>query len=219
MISSIVGTEGRACQPVNGLSTPVYSGRVPHWINLANLFTLVRMACVPFAVHAILREQHGRALAIVLVGGVTDIIDGTLARRFGMATSVGAYLDPITDKIFLSAVYICLAAISSVPWWLVIEIFSRDFLILAGCGAAILLLHMRQFPPSVWGKASTFLQIFCALLVMIGNASPASGASRWAAALFWPVAALTAFSGIHYLWRGLFLLRNSASGQTGAPCV
>ena len=108
-----------------------------------------------------------------------------------------------TDKIFLSAVYISLAAISRVPRWLVIEIFARDFLILAGCGAAILALHIHKFPPSVWGKASTFLQILCALVVMIGNAAPDSGASRWAAALFWPVAALTAFSGIHYLWRGL----------------
>ena len=176
---------------------------MPRWVNLANLFTLIRLACVPFAVHAILREQHGRALVIVLAGGVTDIIDGTLARRFGMGTRVGAYLDPITDKIFLSAVYISLAAISRVPRWLVIEIFARDFLILASCGAAILALHIHKFPPSVWGKASTFLQILCALVVMIGNAAPDSGASRWAAALFWPVAALTAFSGIHYLWRGL----------------
>ncbi len=181
---------------------PDYSERVPLWLNIANLLTLVRLACVPFAVHTIVRQEHGRALAIVLFGGLTDTLDGTLARRFGMATSVGAYLDPITDKIFLSAVYIALATISSVPWWLVIEIFTRDFLILAASGAAILFLRMRHFPPSVWGKASTFLQIFCALAVMIGNAAPDSAASRWAGALIWPVAFLTAFSGMHYLWRG-----------------
>jgi cardiolipin synthase len=175
---------------------------VARWLNIANLLTLVRLACVPFAVHAILRQEPGRALAIVLFGGLTDTLDGTLARRFGMATSVGAYLDPITDKIFLSAVYIALATISSVPWWLVIEIFLRDFLILAASAAAILFLHVRHFPPSVWGKASTFLQILCALVVMIGNAAPDSVASRWAGALIWPVAVLTAFSGIHYVWRG-----------------
>jgi cardiolipin synthase len=177
--------------------------RVPRWLNLANLFTLIRLACIPFAVQAILRQQHERALAIVLAAGLTDTIDGTLARRFGMATRVGAYLDPITDKLFLGAVYISLAVISSVPKWLVIEIFARDFLILAASGAAMLFLRMRQFPPSVWGKASTFLQILCALVVMIGNAAPDSGAQRWAAALMWPVAILTAFSGVHYLWRAL----------------
>ncbi len=120
-----------------------------------------------------------------------------------MTTSVGAYLDPIVDKLFLSAVYISLAMISSVPWWLVVEIFSRDFLILASCGAAILFLRLRRFPPSIWGKASTFLQILCALLMMIGNAAPHSAAAPWSGVLIWPVAILTGFSGIHYLWRGI----------------
>jgi len=175
---------------------------VPRWLNIANLLTLARLAAVPFAVHAILTYQHGRALAIVLVAGLTDTVDGALARRFGMATSVGAYLDPIVDKLFLSAVYISLAMIGSVPWWLVIETFSRDFLILALSGAAILFLRMRRFPPSIWGKTSTFLQILCALVVMIANANPDSVAAWWARALFWPVAILTGWSGIHYLWRG-----------------
>src|SRR5258708_40035081 len=93
---------------------------VPPWLNAANLFTLVRLAAVPFAVQAILLEHHGRALAIVLAAGLTDAVDGALARHFGMATSVGAYLDPIVDKLFLSAIYISLATVSSVPWWLVI---------------------------------------------------------------------------------------------------
>jgi cardiolipin synthase len=176
---------------------------VPPWLNLANLFTLARLAAVPFAVRAILVGQHGRALAIVLAAGLSDTVDGALARRFDMTTSVGAYLDPIVDKLFLSAVYISLAMISSVPWWLVVEIFSRDFLILASCGAAILFLRLRRFPPSIWGKASTFLQILCALLIMIGNAAPHSAAARWSGVLIWPVAVLTGFSGIHYLWRGI----------------
>ena len=175
----------------------------PRWLNVANLFTLVRLAAVPFAVRDILTGHHGRALVIVLAAGLSDTIDGTIARRFGIATSVGAYLDPIVDKIFLSAVYISLAIIGSVPWWLVVEIFTRDFLILAACGAAILFLHMRRFPPSVWGKASTFLQILCALFIMIGNAFPDTFAARWSAVLIWPVALLTGFSGVHYVWRGL----------------
>ena len=175
---------------------------VPRWLNIANLLTLARLAAVPFAVRAILTNQHGRALAIVLAAGLTDTVDGAIARRFGIATSLGAYLDPIVDKLFLSAVYICLAMISSVPWWLVVEIFTRDFLILAFCGMAILFLRMRRFPPSIWGKASTFLQILCALLIMIGNAFPDTAAARWSGVLIWPVALLTGFSGVHYLWRG-----------------
>jgi len=175
---------------------------VPRWINVANLFTLARLAAVPFAVHAILIGQHGRALVIVLAAGLSDTVDGAIARRFGMITSVGAYLDPIVDKLFLGAVYISLAMIGSVPWWLVVEIFTRDFLILVFSGLAIVFLHMRRFPPSIWGKASTFLQILCALLIMIGNAFPHTAAARWSGVLIWPVAILTGFSGVHYLWRG-----------------
>jgi cardiolipin synthase len=175
----------------------------PPWLNIANLFTLARLAAVPYAVRGILLGQHGRALVIVLAAGLSDTVDGAIARRFGMTTSVGAYLDPIVDKIFLSAVYISLAMIASVPWWLVVEIFARDFLILASCGVAIVFLHIRRFPPSIWGKASTFLQILCALFIMIGNAFPGTAAARWSGVLIWPVALLTAFSGVHYLWRGI----------------
>lgn len=147
---------------------------------------------------AILAGRHGRALALVLAAGLTDTIDGALARRFGMATETGAYLDPIVDKIFLSAVYISLARISVVPWWLVIEIFSRDILILALCAAALLFTGTRRFPPSIWGKASTFLQILCALFIMIGDARPGWPLAR---TLVWPTALLAAFSGLHYLAR------------------
>ncbi|HTM49683.1 MAG TPA: CDP-alcohol phosphatidyltransferase family protein [Bryobacteraceae bacterium] len=180
---------------------------VPGWLNPANLFTLLRLVCIPFAVAAILRGEHGRALWIVLAAGLTDAIDGALARRFGMATAAGAYFDPIVDKLFLSCVYIALGAISSVPLWLVIEILARDLLILAGAGAAILFWKMRDFPPSAWGKASTFLQIAFSLAVMIGNAAPGSFAAVPARAGVWPVAVLTAFSGCHYLW---ITLRRSA---------
>jgi cardiolipin synthase (CMP-forming) len=175
----------------------------PRWLNIANLFTLARLACVPFAVRAILSAQHGRALGIVLGAALTDAIDGALARRFGMATSVGAYLDPITDKIFLSAIYISLAITSSIPWWLVIEIFTRDFLILAFSGAAILFTNVRRFPPTIWGKASTFLQIALALSILVRNASPDIVPAGRPGALVWMVAAVTALSGVHYLWRGL----------------
>jgi len=168
---------------------------MPRWLNIANLFTLGRLIAIPFAVQAILAREHQRALVIVLVAGLTDAIDGALARRFGLMTSVGAYFDPIVDKIFLSSVYLSLAAISRVPWWLVIEIFTRDLLILGSSGALLILRRSRRFPPSVWGKASTLLQIALALVILLDREAPD--------VLIWTVAALTGFSGIHYFWRGL----------------
>src|SRR5436190_3789868 len=102
---------------------------MPRWINIANFFTLARLLAVPFAVQAILAGEHTRALWIVLAAALTDAVDGAIARRFGMMTAAGAYFDPIVDKLFLSAIYISLAIVSTVPWWLVIEIFTRDLVI------------------------------------------------------------------------------------------
>ena len=168
---------------------------MPRWLNVANLLTLARLVAVPFAVQAILEREHGLALAIVLAAGLTDAVDGAIARRFGQTTRVGAYLDPIVDKLFLSAIYISLAAVSAVPWWLVIEIFLRDLVLLASSSALFLSRRMRRFPPSLWGKASTFLQIVLALLILIRESAPD--------ALLWAVATLTGFSGLHYIWRGI----------------
>ena len=183
------------------------------WLNIANLLTFLRLLAIPFAVQAILRGEHGRALAIVLVAALTDTIDGAVARRFGVATSVGAYFDPIVDKLFLSAVYVSLAVRTGLPpWWLVIEIFARDVLILASSGA-LMLYGKRRFPPSIWGKASTFLQIALALTLLVNNAFGNIAPTGLVGALFWAVAALTAFSGIHYLWRAL---RHSSSGSSAA---
>jgi len=174
---------------------------MPRWLNLANLFTLARLLAVPFAARAILLGEHRRALIIVLAAGLTDAVDGAIARRFGMMTPEGAYLDPVVDKIFLSVVYISLAASSGVPpWWLVGVIFARDFLLLASTAVAMRFLGMRRFPPSIWGKASTFLQIALALLILIQNAV---GGAPPPDVTFWVVAGLTGLSGIHYIWRGL----------------
>jgi cardiolipin synthase (CMP-forming) len=183
---------------------------MPRWLNIANLFTFLRLIAVPFAMQAVLRGEHGRALAIVALAAITDAVDGTLARRFGMATPEGAYFDPIVDKVFLSAIFISLASIGSAPWWIVIVIFARDAIILTASGLAILLARKRQFPPSLWGKASTFLQIVYALWLMFANAT---GWGR-PELLMWPVAALTSFSGVHYIWRGL---RDLQSAQRPAP--
>ncbi len=173
---------------------------VPRWVNAANLFTLLRLAAVPFAVRAILAGEHKQALVFVGFAAVTDAFDGAIARHFNQATDAGAYFDPIVDKIFLSAIFISLALIASAPWWLVIEIFARDLLILALSGVALAFTTRRKFPPSIWGKASTLLQILCALSLLVGNATPAWTASH---VLVWPTAILTAASGFHYAGRAV----------------
>jgi cardiolipin synthase len=170
------------------------------WMNAANLLTLVRLALVPFVVLAILDGRHTLALALFIGAGLTDYLDGFVARRFGLGTAAGAWLDPVADKCLLSGVFLALAAAGTVPWWLVAIIFGRDFYILAGAATVMLLTPLRKFPPSIWGKISTLVQGVTALAWMAGNA----GDGR---VMVWPCAAFTIWSGIHYTWRTLEVAR------------
>jgi cardiolipin synthase len=172
-------------------------------VNAANLLTLVRLALVPVVVWAILDGRHTLALELFACAALTDVLDGAVARRFRLATPLGAWLDPVADKCLLSGVFLALASASTLPWWLVAVIFGRDLYILAGAGTVMLLTPVRKFRPSIWGKATTFLQIVTAVVWMSGNMAPAR-------AMLWPCAAITLWSGIHYTWRTVRIFRNPA---------
>ena len=173
--------------------------------NLPNLFTLARLVLAPFVASDILHDRYGRAIILLFAAGFTDVIDGALARRFQISTRVGAYFDPIADKILLSVVYIALGLAGALPWWMVAVVFGRDLLILAMAGYGLGFTSVRKFPPSVWGKISTFFQIAAALVVM--------GARAGIPAPVTPALSLmvlgTAVSGLHYMWTGLQMLRKN----------
>jgi cardiolipin synthase len=175
--------------------------------SVPNLFTLLRLLLAPVVIWAIVGGEHVLALAVFAGAAVTDLIDGWLARYLNSATSAGAYLDPIADKVLLSGVYVALAAAGMLPWWLVAVIFGRDIFILAAAGFALWFMNMKKFPPSVWGKLSTFLQIVTAVTWMARNVLSSPVADRVAQGLIWPTAAMTVWSGVHYGWRGLRSLR------------
>jgi cardiolipin synthase len=177
------------------------------WLTLPNVFTLARLALAPFILSAIVERRHRMALALFVAAAVTDAFDGYLARKMGAATAAGAYLDPISDKMLLSGVYVALAVIGSVPVWLLIVIFGRDLLILIAAATALLLTRLRAFPPSRWGKASTILQALTAAAFLARNAGVLPAWRVLADALIWPTAALTIASGVHYGWRGARWLR------------
>ena len=172
-------------------------------VNLPNLFTLARLVLTPFVILAILNANYGRALILCFLAGFSDVIDGFLARRLGESTAAGAYFDPVADKILLSGIYIALGLVRAIPWWMVALVFARDLLILAMAAYGLLFTSVRRFPPSVWGKISTFLQIGAALVVMgerYGIPAPVDLA-------LWLMVAGTLWSGGHYVWLGFRALR------------
>lgn len=171
-------------------------------MNLANLLTTARIAITPFVILAILNGSFHLALVLLAVAAITDFFDGAVARRFSLRTRLGAYLDPIADKLLLSGVFLALGATRIVPWWLVILIFARDLFLLLSSVIALAFTKFRDFRPSVWGKASTFVQILCVTAWMAQNVPIFSAFRALAQALIWPTAAITFWSGLHYAWRG-----------------
>jgi len=176
------------------------------WFTLPNFFTLVRLALAPVILLQILHHRAFDALALFAVAAATDSIDGYLARAFSATSASGAFLDPIADKSLMTCVYLGLVLEGSVPWMLVGVIFGRDLLILASAAVALLFTKLRAFPPSAWGKASTFFQILTAVAFLGRNAFGSAVLNGAAAVLIWPTMALTVWSGIHYGWRGFRLL-------------
>jgi cardiolipin synthase (CMP-forming) len=137
-------------------------------LSIPNLITLARILLVPVLVWAITSGEPLVAFLLFLVAGISDAVDGFLAKRFGMATELGAYLDPLADKAMIVSIYVALGIAEAIPRWLVILVVSRDIMIV---GAVILswLVDKPIAPkPLMVSKLNTVAQIVLALLVLGG---------------------------------------------------
>jgi cardiolipin synthase len=180
---------------------------MPAWVNLPNLLTLLRLFLTPVVVGYIIAGRYTLAASLFGVAAFTDLLDGAAARALHVTTQSGAYLDPIADKCLLSGVYLALAWAHLVPWWLVALIFGRDIYILAGVAIVMLFTPLRRFPPSVWGKVSTFVQISTAVLWLARSIFATRVLEEISVAILWPCAAFTVWSGIDYTWKGIHAYR------------
>jgi cardiolipin synthase len=172
-----------------------------------NLLTLLRLIFVPFVVVAIQQQNYAWALAIFLVAGVTDGLDGLLARILKQKTTLGQYLDPIADKLLLSTMFLMLSIAHVIRWPVTIMVFSRDIIILIVCTLLYATGTMKVFRPSWFGKANTAVQILSvplALIYQINGSDWARLGKRWS---IWATVALTTISGVHYVLRLAFDLR------------
>lgn len=175
---------------------------------LPNLLTCLRILLTPVIVAAILQRNCDLALPITMIAGFTDTADGYLARRMGTTSRVGAWLDPIADKLLLTSLYISFGVADLVPAWLVWLVVGRDGLIVGMAAAGLVVTTIRDFPPSIWGKLSTVVQIAASVVLLASCAE----ISRFAALIpltTIAVATVTAWSGAHYVWHALVLLRGA----------
>ena len=165
---------------------------------------------VPGIVASILSGQHAVALALFFSAALSDALDGIFARWLNQTSRFGARLDPIADKCLMGAVFLALAFSGALPWWLVFVVFGRDAGILLGAMLLMRVTSVRDFPPSVWGKASTFVQIATVVARMTYGVLPSAFTYGSAAFLLWPCAVITIWSGLHYAWRAWKLARRAS---------
>jgi len=145
-------------------------------LTLPNFITMMRMAMVPFFVLAVWEGDFKLALWIFIIAGLTDALDGYLARRMDMQSLIGAYLDPIADKMLITVAYIALTVPLGqevvIPLWLTILALFRDFVIMLVAGVLYIVEGLREFPPSPLGKATTFSQVVTIAVVLLANVTP-----------------------------------------------
>jgi cardiolipin synthase (CMP-forming) len=171
-------------------------------LTTATILTLLRMFLIPFLAMAILYSRYGLALLIFLISGLSDLLDGFIARKFQQKTRLGALLDPMADKLLLSSSFLLMTLPGNlavaIPLWLAVMVFSRDIFIVVGAVAVALTMGFTKFDPTIYGKASTFVQIVCVLAVLVANFLRWN--PEWIQWLFYVTFALTLFSGIHYIY-------------------
>jgi cardiolipin synthase (CMP-forming) len=167
-------------------------------LTVPNQLTFLRLAFLPVFLIAIEYERYGLALGILVAAGISDGLDGLLARGLNQRTPLGAYLDPIADKLLLSSSYFVLAQKGKIAWWLTILVLGRDVLLLVACAVILITVGYRPFPPSIWGKATTFFEMLLVVLVLV--------LAIWDNRFLWitrhvctyMVAVFVAISGLHY---------------------
>jgi cardiolipin synthase len=167
-------------------------------LTVPNQLTFLRLAFLPVFLIAIEYERYDLALGILVAAGVSDALDGLLARGLNQRTPLGAYLDPIADKLLLSSSYFILALKGKIAWWLTILVLGRDVLILVACAVILITVGYRPFPPSIWGKATTFFEILLVVLVLV--LAIWDNHSLWVVryTCTYLVAVFLAISGLHY---------------------
>ncbi len=178
-----------------------------------NLLTVSRIVAAPILILMLKDRDYGLALAVFLLAGLSDALDGWIAKRFGHTSRFGAILDPVADKILLMTSYVMLMILDHLPFWLVLTVVFRDLLIVGGYLVYTSMVGPVQMHPSRISKFNTLMQIVLILAVLVQEA--AGWHSRLLIeVLMYAVLITTVASGVHYVWVW-GVQRESKSGSRG----
>lgn len=178
-------------------------------LNIPNFLTILRIVAIPVFLILLTDGRAGAALAVFLLAGITDALDGAIARFTNSRTTLGAYMDPLADKMLVLSSFVVLAFMEAVPRWLTVVVISRDVVILAGYVMLFFLTErMMEIRPSVVSKLATFLHLATLSSALWMLYRPGSLDPGILHALFLVTGLVTAVSGFQYMARGLRWYQN-----------
>ena len=183
-------------------------------MGLANWLTVLRILLIPVFVTLLVYKQRGPALAVFLAAALTDLLDGYVARHRGSQSRLGAFLDPMADKLLLMSSFVTLTWLKALPFWIAAVVISRDLILVIGA----LAIHMaggRITPRPTWaGKVATFFQV---LTVLIGLLARFYQVTTGLKTVVWLAAIFTVFSGLQYIVQGMRFLNAAHADEAREP--
>src|SRR4051812_39169145 len=190
-------------------------------LTLANVLTFLRMALIPVFAIMLVYHREGWALVVFTVAGVSDGIDGFLARLMKQTSELGTIIDPIADKLLMTTAFIMLTIPTvlspghhlPVPFWVTAAVIGRDVLIIAVAGAINVMTGFRGFKPSWLGKASTFVQVTGVILILIAAVFPGMN-GIYLPTVYTVVVAFAVFSGVHYVFYVAWLMKEAEPAKS-----
>ena len=193
--------------------------KVSSILSAPNQLTLLRMVFLPFIVNSLVDNHYRTAMILFVLAGLSDALDGFLARTLHQQSMLGQYLDPIADKLLLSTMFMVLSILHKIPWKFTVLVFSRDVSILGVGTVLYAIAGLRDFRPSIFGKANTLAQVITVVFVMLMVIYPA----RWVYIIRWAglraTFTFTIISALHYIYLVGIRLRthNHTSSVVRAP--
>jgi cardiolipin synthase len=186
--------------PIARVMTDVPTVRSNPFRTAPNILTLLRICLAPFLVAAILENRYALSFGLFLVAGLTDALDGLVARLLKQRTVLGQYLDPVADKVLLSALFLVLLHEGLIPIRVTVLVFGRDVGILLVSAILYAAAGRREFRPSIFGKANTLAQVTAVAVVLLHQLTQAPWVTALRMIALNATMVLTVVSGLHYAW-------------------
>jgi cardiolipin synthase len=182
-------------------------------VNLPNTITVIRILLVPLFVIYLQKHLFMFSLIVFAVAALSDGLDGMLARFFNQRTSLGAYLDPIADKMLLISAFITLSIQGIIPFWLSVVVISRDILIMTGILICTMVDIKVKIQPSIISKFTTVAQLLTVFIALLYQVISPILSTSWTQALYGVTSTLTIISGLHYIYKGLNIHQNDSQNH------